>query len=405
MSYLTQHNSCHVCNGKVEKVCDYGLLPPINAFSNTTVKSEYPAVLVWCPACMLVQLSTAISPEVSFKNYTFLTSASENSKEYMHQLAAHLQSRLFINQYSKILEIGSNDGTLLENFDSHSLRVGVDPAENLTEIVKAKGIVPVSEFFNEKVSDNIKKTYGKFDLIMALNVVAHTPDVLSLLRGVRNILSSDGTAVIEVPYIRETIIKGLFDTVYHEHLYHFSFLSLQQLLEQCGLEVYQVEQVDVQGGSLRLFARCKNDKQIDVSVIELEQTELVKHFDSFVPYWMLQNQFYVYKANIQKLIKTIAKDKKIIGIGAPARGMVLLNTCGLQNYIHKIVDDTPLKHHKLAPGTNVEVITWDEIPQEKDLCFLLLSWNYKDHLINKLKERFAGCEVVVPFPKLAVEKI
>jgi len=400
---------CRACNSvDLFQIYDLGDMPPVNAFLPPTKKEEkkFPLKLLWCKGCCLVQLSEIVEPPDLFEEYRFLTSASSVTVEHMTQLADILNSKLKITKETKILEIGSNDATLLHSLSRFTNKLlGVDPAKNLSPVAAAKGVLQISDFFTEKLSKEIKKEHGYFDLIAALNVVAHTPDVLDLFRAVREVLVEDGTFIIECPYVGDTILKGEFDTVYHEHVYHFSLTSLRELLARSDLKIYDVERVNTQGGSLRIYVshdRCLIEESPRCRALYEEETRL--GFREFSTYNALRNDFLLYKSELLSLVREKARDKKIIGLGAPARGVVVLNTCNLLNFLDCVVDDTILKQGKTVPGSYVPVISWEDL-DPSEACFILLSWNYKDVMLERLKEKKDHAEVIIPFPSLQVVEI
>ncbi len=398
---------CKVCNTELTHVYSLGDIPPINDFLLPEEKKSevgFPLDLTWCSKCSLVQLANVVPPEKLFRSYRFMTSASSVSVKHMDSVADDLSSALGVSDTSKVLEIGSNDGTLLKSFKRYTQNVlGVDPAENLLPDCTQKGVESLPEFFTQDLAHDLRRKRGEFDLILALNVVAHTPNFLDLFRGVEVLLKPEGTFVMEFPYIRDTVLKGEFDTVYHEHVYQFSLMSICYALLKAGLRVFHVERVNQQGGSIRVFVTHERSGRLwTKNFEEMYFQEYEAKLGEFSTYKALGEQYKKYKEDLQDIVKKMhQKHDKIVGLGAPARGTVILNACEIHPYISATIDDTPLKQGRLVPGTNIPVISWDQLDRETT-CFFLLSWNYSDAMLEKVQKLVKNADVIIPFPKLRV---
>lgn len=401
---------CKSCGYEgINRFLELGDIPPVNAFiANEQINDEkkYPLNLAYCPNCFLVQLEEIVPPEELFRNYLHLSAGSAVNVSHLKETADYIGNKFEVNENTKVLEIGSNDGTLLNFFKKYTSNVlGVDPAKNLAEINKEKGIDYISEFFNTSTASKIVKDRGKFDLIVALNVIPHTPDNIDLLKGVRIVLQNKGTLIMEGVYALETVLNGQFDTIYHEHVYTFSLHALVSTFRMAGLTVVDVEKIPTQGGSLRIYAmKDEFAKPISDSVKKILQDEEKIGLADSKTYDSVGPKVESYKKEIRKIIEEEKiKHGKLIGLGSPARGVVIMNYCGINtNDVEYIVDDTSLKHGKVAPGVHIPVKSAEVLKEEKDRTFLLLSWNYKDSFVERLKEIFPKFRMIVPFPKLEV---
>ena len=409
---MNSNLECKVCNGEIRRFLTLGDIPPVNAFldsSEIPKEKVYPLNLAYCKSCLLVQLEDIVPPENLFSNYLHLSSASASNINHLQEVAETLNSRFKINTNTKVLEIGSNDGTLLSFLKKYTSNLlGIDPAENLVKLSKEKGIETLPKFFNTLTATEIAKVNGNFDIVMALNVIPHTPNVIDLLRGVERVLSQKGTLVMEGAYALETILKGEFDTIYHEHVYSFSLHSLISTFKHTGLKVVDVEKIPTQGGSLRIFAQKEKETSFSYSSINaILKEEKNQGLINPTIYHNVESKVYNFKKNLKKIVEEENKKYgKLIGLGAPARGVVILNYCGFGiNDIEYLIDDTPLKQGKVAPGVHIPVKSWEELKSYKNQTFLLLSWNYKDHILSKLHQYIPSCRVIIPFPKLEVKKI
>lgn len=358
----------------------------------------------WCTHCTLVQLGTIVAPTKLFNHYQHLSRASQSNIRHLADVAKLLKKRFQITKQTKILEVGSNDGTMLAQFlnvTSHVL--GVDPAENLVSHARTQGVEQIAAFLTEVVAHTILKTHGAHDVVLAFNVVAHTPKVKNLLRAIRLLLAPRGTFVMEAVYAFSTILKGEFDTVYHEHVYCFSLTALVPLFAQAGLTIVDVEEIPTQGGSLRVYAqRSDNKPNVEQTVKTLLAKEVARGVRLAKTYQEVGQFVTRFKRTLkQKVIALKRKHGRVIGLGASARGVVILNACGIgSDLLEAVIDDTPLKQKRLVPGAHMPVISWDEIAGQSVTAFLLLSWNYQTDMLSKLRKQVSAGKVLIPFPKI-----
>lgn len=402
------------CNGcgfeEIVPFLKLGNIPPVNAFiSSSEIDQEiaYPLNLAYCPHCFLVQLEEIVPPEKLFRNYLHLSAGSQQNVTHLKEVAAFLAKKYAISEEKRVLEIGSNDGTLLSFFKQYTSQVvGVDPAKNLVSVNKEKGIDYLSEFFNTSTASLIRKEKGTFDLMIGLNVIPHTPNNIDLLKGARIILKDKGVLVMEGVYALETILRGEFDTIYHEHVYTFSLHSLIATFRMAGMKVIDVERINTQGGSLRIYAMKEEyASEISQNVFKLLEEEKKIGFDNPETYLSVSKKVIEFKKNIKSLIEEEKKKRgKLVGLGAPARGVVILNYCGIgTDDLECILDDTSLKQGRVTPGVHIPVASFESIgSNEQKKTFILLSWNYKESYLKRLKEKFSSFRIIVPFPKLEI---
>lgn len=404
---------CKSCGYEgIIRFLELGNIPPVNAFIfPEDIKNEksYPLNLANCPNCFLVQLEEVVPPEELFRNYLHLSAGSQANISHLQNVAEFINKKFNLNENKKILEIGSNDGTLLSFLKKYTPHVlGVDPARNLVDLNKQKGVDYIAEFFNTTTSSNILNTKGKFDLIVALNVIPHTSNNIDLLKAARMVLNDSGFLIMEGVYALETILKGEFDTIYHEHIYTFSLHSLISLFRMAGLTLVDVEKIQTQGGSLRIIA-MKDEFAVNInkSVSDLLKEEEKIGLANQQTYNKVGKKVNDYKINLRKIIdEEKSKNGKLIGLGAPARGVVIMNYIGItEDDMSYVIDDTPLKQGKVAPGVHIPVRSLEHLKNEKEKkTFLLLSWNYKESFVKRLKELNSSFRLIVPFPELKLEE-
>ncbi len=268
---------------------------------------------------------------------------------------------------------------------------------------RAKGVKQIAAFLTESMARDIVTAHGVYDLVLAVNVVAHTPDVRTLLRAIRAVLGPPGTFVMEAVYVFSTILKGEFDTIYHEHVYCFSLTALVPLFAQAGLTIVAVEEIPTQGGSVRVYAqRSEHQPVVTPSVPALLASEEAQGVWLPETYNRVGRQVEAFKRQLrQNVIGLKKKHGRVIGLGAPARGVVILNACGIgPELLEAVVDDTPLKQGRLVPGVHMPVISWNELSRQNVSAFLLLSWNYEPEILAKLRQHVTTGKVLVPFPAI-----
>jgi cyclopropane fatty-acyl-phospholipid synthase-like methyltransferase len=382
-------------------------MPLVNAFlteAELAREKKFPLDLYLCEACALVQLSPVVDPRKLFGDYAYLSSASRTNAAHLGRLASTLAARLPLGAGSKVLEIGSNDGTLLKHLARHATHVvGVDPARNLAALSRAAGVPTRVEFFSSRTAEAIKRELGTFDAVVAINVVAHTPDFVDLMAGARALLKPRGTFVVEVVDVLKTILRGEIDTIYHEHVFCFSLRALANACERVGLTIVDAQKLAVQGGSLRILMRQRSRaNQSSARVGRLLDEEARAGVDRRVTYADVGARAEKLREAVRNGLRRLRDTcDTVVGLGAPARGVVLMNTCGLsRDDLDFVVDDTPLKVGKVVPGCHIPVRAWSAIGKDERLGCLMLSWNYRREVLAKLRARTSKARVLVPLPTL-----
>lgn len=400
---------CRGCGAAgLTPMLDLGAMPLVNSFpapGASEPERVFPLALAWCARCCLVQVERTVSPRLLFETYHHLSSASRENARHLVELARFLAERFAISARSRVLEIGSNDGTLLgELHGVAGTVVGVDPASNVAPLARERGITAVTDFMTEEVAGPLLRKHGGFDLVIALNVVAHTPDVHALLRDVARVLAPGGVFVMESVDALATVLDAQFDTVYHEHAYTFSLTSLLPLLAGAGLVAVGAARIPTQGGSLRVFARHAGEAEgVDPSVRSIvadEEARGVRRRETYVRVGERARDFSVRFR--QALEDLQGRHGRVIGLGAPARGVVLLN-CGRvgPELVERVIDDTLMKQGRMIPGCRIPVAAWDALSAEpKPSAFVLLSWNYEQEVLAKLRRFVTVAEILVPLPAL-----
>lgn len=400
---------CRACgNKKLHTFLSLGSMPIPNGFIKKQniekPEKKYPLKACLCLECYLVQLTHIIPPQIMFKNYLYVPSASNTMVSHFKKLADKLLKKL---KPKFVVDIGSNDGTLLSNFQNKGIKVlGVDPAENIAKEANKRGINTYNGYFDKATTKHILNLYGKADIVTATNVVAHIDDLKGLFANVKLILCESGIFVIEAPYILDLIENNEFDTIYHEHLSYLSIHPLRKLLKKSNLKIIDIEKQQIHGGSMRIYiAHSRSKYKAQTNLNKILQLERVSNLQSISYYDDFACRVKSIKANLTNLLSKLKKEGKIIvGYGASAKGNVLLNYCKItSDTLDYIVDSTPYKQGKYTPGTHIPIYPEDKLMQNNPDYVLILSWNFIDEIIGKNKEYIKrGGKFIVTIPYLRI---
>lgn len=401
---------CRICgNENLEPILDLGGMPLANSFLDSEHQEEryYPLRLVWCESCGLLQIDEIVPPEDLFRHYIYVSGTSETMRKHFLGLTTEIVTDFHLNSKSLVVDIGSNDGTLLYIFKLFGVKIlGVEPAVNIAKIAEERGIKTVTEFFSEDIAMKIVKEYGKADAITATNVVAHTNNLHGLLSGVHVLLKDEGIFVFEVPYLLDLLESTEFDTIYHEHLSYFSLRPLKGLFESHHLKIVNVERVPIHGGTIMVFvSKEKASHEINESVDQLMLWEWKKRLHKITTYHIFAERVEQVKVNLVGLLHDLKnKNKKVVGYGAAAKGNVLLNYYHIgPDLIAFIADLSPWKQGKFTPGTHIPVCRPERIYETNPDYMLILAWNFADEIMEqqaKFKER--GGKFIIPIPEVKV---
>ncbi len=404
---------CRICGSAgLTEYLSLGTMPIPNGF---LVKEElngpephYPLGVYICNNCTLSQLTHVIPADIMFRNYLYIPSTSKTMVQHFEAMAADAVKRFNVKPGDLVVDIGSNDGTLLKFFKAHEAQVlGIDPASNLAMVARLNGINTLDDFFGSKIAKEVASSQGKAKVITATNVVAHVHDIHDFFKGISELLNKDGVFVGEFPYGKDMHDKNEFDTIYHEHLSYFSIHSIQALFERHQLKLVDIVKQRVHGGSVRVIVAHQNS--------DLKPTSAIKEFlDAEVEAGMKTPEYYAgfakrvekIKEDLTSLLKKLRKDgKRIIGYGAAAKGNVTLNYCQIgTDLIEYIVDSVPYKQGRFTPGTHVPIFPELKLEKDNPDYVLLLAWNFADEIMQKQEAyRQKGGQFIIAIPNVRVE--
>lgn len=396
--------------GNTDLAClvDFGSMPLANSFlgSPDEFRSErfFPLRLFFCPNCGLVQVLDVIDPEVLFRDYIYLTGTSDTMAQHNVDYARTVVSRFGLTAEHLVVEVASNDGSLLGCFKSHNVKVlGIEPAGNIARIANQKGVTTDSTFFNLAGSAAIRQQYGLASVVIGNNVLAHVDEPLDFLLGMKNLLESKGVVIVEVPYLKEMIDRLEYDTVYHEHLSYFSLLSLTRLFEKAGLSIIQVEFMPVHGGSLRLYAGHREvhpaHARSVADLVDQERQAGMAELDNFLDFAARVEQN---RSNLVGLLENLnLEGKRVVGYGAPAKGNTLLNYCQISTRLLPFtVDKNPLKLGKFTPGMHLPVLPVESLLESQPDYVLVLAWNFSQEIMRQQELYLQrGGRFILPIPE------
>jgi len=377
----------------------------LKAYHRHRAEKFYPLDVCFCKNCGLVQLAHAVSPKVMFKNYVYIPSTSETMRNHFSKLAVNAIKKTNAKEQDLVIDIGSNDGTLLKSFQLQKMRtLGVDPAENLAKKANQEGIETICDLFTKELAKKIKQKYGKAKIITATNVVAHVHDLHDFFEGIKTLLSDDGLFISEFPYLIDLIRKVEFDTIYQEHLSYFSITPFEKLLKKHDLYLVDVKRMSIHGGSVRVFV-SKNSLKVGKNVkklLQLEKKTGILNTETYLKFRRKVDK--VRHELVQLLWKLRLENKRIVGYGASAKGNIILNYCRIgPETIDYIVDSISYKQGKYTPGMHIPIFPEAKLLKDQPDYTLILAWNFADEIIKKQEEyRKRGGKFILAIPKLTI---
>jgi len=399
---------CQICSSKeIEPVIFIGFIPPVNTMprvGSIPVEQEaYPLQLLRCKNCSLVQIGLEVDAGVLFPpSYPYRSRSTRILREDFADLCAEASELLSLKAGNLVIDVGSNDGTLLTPFQQAGYQVlGIEPSDAGKDARK-QGIDTITAFFGRETASSAKEEYGQAHLVTAANVFAHIGDIHSVVDGVVDLLGETGVFVSESHYLLSLIETLQYDTIYHEHLRHYSLGSLKYLLESHGLEVFHVKRIPTHGGSIRVYAAAKDSREILPSVAACLQEEEAAGITDGSALATFSKRVMQSKLDLMKMLADCKREgATIYGIGAPSRASTLINYIGLDDGIIDCVMEigSSPKINKYVPGTRIPVLDEEKLFQDQPEYALLLSWHITEELITNLRRKGYQGRFIVPLPE------
>ncbi len=407
-----KRQTCRACgHNNMLRFLSLGTTPLANSFLRSpeefALEALHPLDVYFCQVCSLVQLLDVIDPEVLFRHYIYVTGTSDTIAVHNTKYARTVVDNLKLGQGDLVIEVASNDGSLLKCFQQNGIRtLGIEPATNIAELARSNGIETINDFFNSATASELRGSYGPAKVIIGNNVLAHVDEPLDFLRGCRELLHEDGRVVIEVPYLRDLLERLEYDTIYHEHLCYFSVSALMQLCSRAGLSIFAIEHVPVHGGSIRMYAGLQEMlKNHSDAVLEWEREERSAGLNEFARYEDFAAKVKQSRRVLLELLSSLKEQgKKVAGYGAPAKGNTLLNYCGINtDLVPYTVDKNPMKVGLMTPGMHIPVLSVSTLLEREPDYILILAWNFADEIIRQQYEyRERGGRFIIPIPTAKV---
>jgi hypothetical protein len=365
----------------------------------------YPLHAYVCERCFLVQLESVANPEEIFSEYAYFSSYSDSWLEHARVYSDCVTERFGLNSDSRVVEIASNDGYLLQNFQARGIPVlGIEPARNVAEAAIGRGIPTLIRFFGMETAMELVSDGLTADLLIGNNVLAHVPELNDFVEGMRILLKRRGVITLEFPHLLRLIENIEFDTIYHEHFSYFSFQAVKHVLSAHNLTVFDMEQLPTHGGSLRLYAGNNDEygRQVCDRVRRLEEMEEAAACSDLKTYLSFGERVRETKRKLLAfLIAAKTAGKSVVGYGAPAKGNTLLNYCGIRtDFLDYTVDRSPHKQGHLLPGTHIPIYHPDKVKETRPDYILILPWNLAEEITTQMSYiRDWGGRFVIPIPE------
>ena len=408
----TTSGNCRSCDAPLRNTfVDLGMSPLCETFLTKEeldgAETYYPLHVHVCDQCFLVQLNEYVRPESIFREYAYFSGYSSSWVNHAKNYCEMITGRLGLGAASLAVELASNDGYLLQHFDPLGVpALGIEPALNVAEVAREKGIETVTEFFGEELALKLREKGKAADLIIGNNVLAQVPNVNDFVKGINILLKPEGVVTLEFPHLQKLIDENQFDTIYHEHFSYFSLISIDSIAKRHSLRIIDVEELPTHGGSLRVYlghAACSHPVAASVGALLDREREL--GFEMLEFYAGYRDKV---RQTKRKLLSLLIEAKnagaRICGYGAPGKGNTLLNYCSIgTDFIDFTVDRNPYKHGRYTPGMHIPILSPDAIDQAKPDYVFILPWNLKAEIMEQMSHIGDwGGKFIIPIPEAQI---
>jgi SAM-dependent methyltransferase len=403
---------CRFCGGPLVKVVDLGMSPLCESYvaknQLNSMEPFYPLVVHVCRDCLLVQLQEYVAPDEIFQEYAYFSAYSDAWLDHAQRYVEITTARFGLGPMSRVIELGSNDGYLLQFFVQTGIpALGIDPAANVARAAEARGVPTLVKFFGVETARELAEKNIQGDLVLGNNVLAQVTNVNSFVEGVRIILKPHGVCTFEFPHLLKTIADNQFDQIYHEHFSYFTVLTTERIFSAHGMRIFDVEELWTHGGSLRIYTCHADDESHPTlpAVSALVRRERDAGLDRLEAYIEFADRVRATKRKLLSfLIEAKSSGKSLAGYGAPGKSSTLLNYCGIRtDFLDYTVDRNPYKQGKYLPGTHIPIFPPEKISETRPDYILILPWNLRDEVMSQLAYiRGWGAKFVVPIPEVSV---
>lgn len=403
--------SCQICLAQaLEPIVDLGhnalCDSPLTPDQLNDGETVYPLRLVRCGTCGLIQIDYCVRPDLLFHaDYPYLSGITPTLRANLHGIAHRAADKLGLAPGRLVVDIGSNDGTLLEGFKSAGMRVLGVEATNIANIANAKGIKTIHAFFNAATAQQVRSTEGPAAVVTATNIFAHVNHLGTLLRGIHSLLDDDGVFISESHYLVDILETLQYDSIYHEHLRYYSLRPLVRLFEEHGFTLIDAERIPNYGGSIRVYAQKGLGHAVHPQVHELIAMEDRAGLYRPETYVAFAHQVRSHRRALRSLLVRLADEgRTVVGIGSPGRSATLLTYCGVSPDLLPYVAEqsTCLKVGLFTPGTHIPIVDEERMFAEQPDFGLLLSWHYAKDIIRNLRKKGLRSKIIVPLPTIQI---
>lgn len=401
---------CTASGAQLQPVMSLASTPPANEFVReqelAVPQPAVPLTLLLCSSCGHVQLAEIVDPVRLFKNYVYVSGTSPVFVAHFKAYAERTSTRFGLDDSAFVVDVGSNDGTLLKQFQARGIRnvLGIDPAAEIARKATSAGIPTLEAFLTRPLAEELLGKHGPANLITANNVFAHAEDLIEFAQAVSVLLASQGVFIFEVSYLVDVVQKLLFDTIYHEHLSYHTLAPLKRFFESVGMRLFDAERVDTHGGSIRCYVCHGGARHHDTEQVKtLIEGEREGGFASAQVYQSFKSRISERGAKLRsRVAEIIGAGQRVAGFGAPAKLTTLMYEFGLDGRsIDFVVDDSPWKQGLYTPGTHIPVLSSPALIERKPGWCLIFAWNFAASIIDKqVAYRAGGGRFLVPLPEL-----
>lgn len=383
--------NCRICKEPVKEFMTFGKMPIANGFMKEKVVDEYHFEMspAFCSSCYTFQLMVQPDAEQMFHDeYAFFSRQSKFMQLHFKAYAEWVMEKYSQGDDDFVVEIGCNDGIMLENFSNKNIKhLGIDPSANVVEVARSFGVEAQVSFFGEEVATQVASDYGHASAIICANVMCHLPDLNEIARSAFSLLNEKGVLIFEDPYLGCMLDKVSYDQIYDEHVYIFSAISVQKIFGRHGFELINLASQETHGGSMRYVFAKKGSRQIEPIVNEIVQLELENNFDKLSTYDQFRENCELSKTRLLRILTDAKSEgKSVAGYGATSKSTTILNYCGIgSDLIDFISDTTPIKQNTLTPGMHVPVKSYEYFKDNVPDVIILFAWNHAKEIIEKEK--------------------
>ena len=402
---MSTRTSCRVCESKIESFMSFGQMPIANGFIQESQFSEeyfFELAPAFCENCLALQLVEQPHPEQMFhENYAFFSRQSKHMIDHFKTYAHYVEKNFLKDKNDLVVEIGSNDGIMIENFYKKGFKhLGVDPSRNVAQVAAERGIHTKVCFFNRDTSDEIKQEFGNAAAIISANVMCHLPDLNDVAFAAYDLLTDDGVLIFEDPYLGDMLSKVSYDQLYDEHVYIFSALSVENIFGRSGFEIIDLLPQNTHGGSMRYVLAKKGRRPVSKNVYEIKEKEKLMNINQYSTYIDFKKNCEHSKNRIRSILEAESEaGKSVAGYGATSKSTTILNYCNIgPDLLAFISDTTPIKQNKFTPGMHIPVKSYEYFCENLTDKVMIFAWNHASEILEKEKDKISKNQWITHLP-------